>query len=89
MIDEMAMTSPEPVDIRAIINMVINRYPPVLPSKLSITNGVIYPEREFHQKLYPYLILLLFNVQRPEVSTKIFEMVMCKISMHIKDPYRV
>ena len=44
--EEIPITSPDPVDIKAIITIVISKYPPPLPNKLNIINGVIYPGNE-------------------------------------------
>ena len=43
MIDEIAITSPDPVDMSAIVSIVINKYPPAEPINVSMTKGVINP----------------------------------------------
>ena len=43
MMEDMAMTSPDPVDIRAMAPMVSTRMPPALPSTVSAISGVTRP----------------------------------------------
>ena len=45
MIDEIAMTSPDPVDIKAIAPIVKIRIPPEEPSIFSAIRGVTKPEK--------------------------------------------
>ena len=50
-IDEIDMTSPDPVDIKVIVIKVNNRYTPSFPRRVCTTNGVMYPAKMFYLKL--------------------------------------